>query len=302
MHVPAAIHPTVYLDGAFIPAERAAISPFDRGFLVADGIFETLYAIRGVPIQLQRHLDRLARAAEYLRLRGVPDAATLAAMLRRLLVENGIADPATGAEAALRLTISRGAEIGGPPTVVAFARALTAGHLRKRSDGVLGFVLPYSRTASGHELAQHKTLAYLASSLGQVLLAQLTPDPRAEGFFVDEAGDLLEGSSSNLFLVEGGRLVTPPISVGILPGTSRAEVIALAAGAGFEVRQEPISRERLLAADEAFITSSTLRVAPLVSLDGAVVGRGRRGPAVVRLQAAFQAEIDAEVARWYAAD
>jgi len=300
MNVPADIFPTVYLDGAFVPAERATISAFDRGFLVADGIFETLYATRGVPIQLRRHLDRLARAAEYLRMRDVPDSDSLAATLRELLVRNDIADPAGGAEAALRLTVSRGAEIGGPPTVVAFARRLTAGHLRKRTDGVVGFVLPYSRAESGHDLTHHKTLAYLASSLGQVVLAELTPDPRAEGFFVDDAGHLLEGASSNLFLVEDGRLVTPPIAAGILPGTSRAEVLVLAGALGIEAAEESVSRERLAAADEAFITSSTLRVAPLVSLDGATVGGGARGPMVERLQAAFQAEIDAEVARYYA--
>ncbi|TNF30187.1 MAG: hypothetical protein EP329_14105 [Deltaproteobacteria bacterium] len=301
MHtVPAVIYPTVYLDGAFMPAERATISPFDRGFLVADGIFETVYATRGVPIQLQRHLDRLARAAVYLRLRGVPDAETLAGVLRGLLVENGIADPESGPEVALRLTISRGVEIGGPPTVVAFARRLTAGHLSKRTVGVDGFVLPYSRAASGHDLTHHKTLAYLASSLGQVVLAETTSDPRAEGFFVDDDGHLLEGASSNLFLVEGGRVVTPPISAGILPGTSRAEVLVLAAAIGLETAEEPITRARLAAADEAFITSSTLRVAPLVSLDGVTVGGGVRGPVAERLQVAFQAEIDDEVARWYA--
>ena len=301
MHVPAAIYPTVYLDGAFVLADRAAISVFDRGFLVADGIFETLYVTRGAPIQLQRHLDRLARAAAYLHLRGVPDGPALRAVLERLLSENGVADREHGPELAVRLTVSRGAEIHGPVTVVAFARALTAGHLRKRTDGVVGFVLPYSRAASGHDLAHHKTLAYLASSLGQVVLAELTPDPRAEGFFVDDAGDLLEGASSNLFVIEGDRLVTPPISAGILPGTARAEVLDLAAGVGLEAREERVSRARVLAADEAFITSSTLRVAPLISLDGATVGGGRRGPGVMRLQAAFQAEIDVEVARYHAA-
>jgi len=301
MHVPAAIHPIVYLNGSFVPAAEAAVSVFDRGFLVADGIFETFYATEGAPIELDRHLARLQRSAAYIRLRRVPSSETLAAALEGVLAHNGLADPASGPEVALRLTVSRGAELDGPPTVTAFARALTAGHLRKRTDGVIGFVLPHSRAAQSPELANHKTLAYLASALGQIMLAELTPDPRAEGFFADGDGALLEGTSSNLFVVEGDRLVTPPVSDGLLPGTSRAEVLQLASGCGLQVAEERVPRARLLAADEAFITSSTLRVAPLVSLDGVTVGDGKRGPVVERLQAAFQALIAGQVARYHAA-
>lgn len=292
---PPAVYPVVYLNGQFVPSERAVISAFDRGFLLADGVFETLYVVRGRAIQLERHLARLARSAAYVRLTPPPTDA-LATMIEELLARNRLADRDAGAEAAVRLTISRGVAIGGPPTVVAFVRELTEGHLRKRVDGVLGFVLPYSRASSGEDLTHHKTLAYLASSLGQIVLAEMTPDPTAEGFFVDGQGDLLEGTSSNLFVVEGATLVTPAVAQGVLPGTSRAVVLELAGRCGLATREEPISQARLRGADEAFITSSTLRVAPLVSLDGDVVGGGRRGPVVARLQQAFQAHIEAELA------
>ena len=301
MHVPSSIAPIVHLNGALVPAEQAAISVFDRGFLVADGVFETFYATRGAPIELDRHLARLARSAAWLRMHRTPPVEVLAAALEAVLAANGLADPAHGPEVALRLTVSRGAEIDGPATVVVFARALSPGHLRKRVDGVLGFVLPHGRAGLSPELAQHKTLAYLASALGQILLSELTPDPRAEGFFADADGTLLEGTSSNLFVVEGARIVTPPVSAGLLPGTSRAEVLELAATCGLVADEEPLPPARVLAADEAFITSSTLRVAPLVALDGAPVGGGRRGPAVIALQEAFQRRVDEQVLRYHAA-
>ncbi len=297
MTVPGIVHPTVYLNGALVPASEARVSAFDRGFLMADGIFETFYITRGTPIECARHLARLARSADYMRLSPLPDAVALREAIGALLEANGLAGR-DGAEASVRLTISRGVAVDGPPTAFAFARRLTEGQLRKRSEGVLGFALPFTRSGAGRDLTHHKTLAYLASSLGQILLHERTPDPRAEGFFHAAGGALLEGTSSNLFVVEGQGLVTPPISQGILPGTSRAVVMELADELHVPVAEEEISVARARAADEVFVTSSTLRVAPVISLDGIPVGG--RGALVDRLQSAFDARIDAAVERYHA--
>jgi branched-subunit amino acid aminotransferase/4-amino-4-deoxychorismate lyase len=204
------------------------------------------------------------------------------------------ADPA-----ALRITLTRGAEIGGPPTLCLMARRLSPEHLDKRRHGIALFRLPlHGRGAS--ELAEHKTLSHLPSSLGQVWLARLAGERPAEGLFVNASGEILEGTASNLFVVEGGGLVTPPISAGILRGTSRRKVLDLAASAGIPAAEEPLPIARLAAADEAFLTSSTLRVAPAVSLDGAPLGGGAPGALTRRIQALFEAEVEAEVEAWYA--
>ncbi|MCA9514503.1 MAG: aminotransferase class IV, partial [Myxococcales bacterium] len=246
MSAPSGVCPVVWLNGGFGAAADATVSLFDRGFLMADGIFETFYATKGAVIELDRHLARLASSAAYMRLRGLPASPVLAAAIRELLARNGLSGP-TGGEASVRLTISRGVSPDGPPTVAIFARQLTTAQIEKRSSGVLGFVLPFTRGGAARDLTTHKTLAYLASSLGQILLAERTADPRAEGFFKDEDGSLLEGTASNLFIVEGGALVTPPLSQGILPGTSRAVVLLLAREAGREVREERVDEARLRA-------------------------------------------------------
>ena len=119
---------------------------------------------------------------------------------------------------------------------------------------------------------------------------------RDKGFFKDEDGSLLEGTASNLFIVEGGALVTPPLSQGILPGTSRAVVLLLAREAGREVREERVDEARLRAADEVFVTSSTIRLAPVVAFEGEPVGGGALGPVARDLQARFEAHIDGLVA------
>lgn len=295
MGAPSGVCPVVWLNGSFRPAEEATVSLFDRGFLMADGIFETFYATQGAVIELDRHLERLGSSAEYMRLRGFPAREVLAAAIRELLVRNGLSGAEAG-EASVRLTISRGVSPGGPPTVAIFARTLTTAQVEKRRTGVVGFTLPFTRGGAARDLTTHKTLAYLASSLGQILLAERTADPRAEGFFKDEDGSLLEGTASNLFLVEGGTLVTPALSQGILPGTSRAVVLELARSEGRAVREERVDEARLRAADEVFVTSSTIRVAPVVAFEGEPVGGGARGPVVAGLQARFEAHIDGLVA------
>lgn len=298
MPLPAEILPVTYVDGTFVASHRATISAFDRGFLVADGIFETFHVVEGVPLSLGLHLERLARSAAFMRL-APPGRDALEAAIGGLITRNGL-DPAGSPEAALRLTISRGASLRGPPTVTAYLRALGAAHVAKRTEGVLAFRLPFARHAV-RDLAQHKTLSYLASSLGQVWLAERTDDPRAEGLFVTVDGRVLEGASSNVFAVHGDVVSTTPISAGLLPGTSRRVALKLAAAAGLQVREQALTLEQLGSADEAFVTSSTLPLAPLVQLEGVPIGGGRRGPIVRRLQEAFAARVREEVATYRSA-
>ncbi len=302
MNIPGDILPIVYVDGAFVPAGEARVSAFDRGLLLADGLFETLHVVEGVPLELQPHLERLEGSARFMRLRVPFDRAGFRVLAAELLRRNGVGpdpdDPGLR-ELALRVTLTRGTTPTGPPTLTMFLRRLTEGHRRKRSEGVLAQRLPFVRHATD-ALAQHKTLAYLASALGQIVLRERTDDPRVEGLFVTDRGEVLEGAGSNVFAVEGRRLVTPPVDLGLLPGTSRRAVLALAATLDLTAHEEPLPLARVRAADEVFITSSTLPVAPVVALDDAPVGGGRPGPVTRALQAAFAARVQAEIAAWRA--
>lgn len=291
MQVPAEALPFCYVNGAIVPAEQAVISAFDRGFLVADGIFETFHVYQGVPLSFDAHLDRLVRSGEFMRLSLRSRRQEFAEAVVALGARNRLSAPGVH-EAALRLTVSRGVTIHGPPTVTGYMRRLGVAHLAKRTEGVQLWTLPFRRDAIT-DLAQHKTLSYLASSLGQVLIAERTDDERAEGLFVTPEGDVLEGSSSNVFAVIGGQLVTPSVSDGLLPGTSRGRVIALAATLGIVVSERRLALSEFVDAAEVFVTSSTLHVAPVASLDGKKRQVG--GPLTQRIAHAFDASIEREV-------
>ena len=284
--------PTALAEGAFLPGAQARISPFDRGFLVGDGLFETLHVDRGVPLSLAWHVERLLETARFVRLDVPPDESFYAELLRELVARNGLG----AGEAVARVTITRG--VGGAPTIFAFLREVAAGHRAKRQRGAVLYQLPDIRHG-GSELARHKTTSYLASSLGQAFLAIRTSDPRAEGLFVTRDGRALEGTMSNLFIVEGRVVVSPPVTAGVLPGTSRRAVIEAAGVIGLEVREEMVDLARLARADEVFITSSTLPMAAVTSLDDAPLGAGPAGPRFAALRAEIAARVEREVRAWH---
>ncbi len=297
MKVPPEVLPVVWLDGAYVFAESARVSVFDRGFLMADGAFETMHVQGGAILGLNEHAARLWRAADFLAIALPWDLAGLRRGLVGLLERNERAH-ADAPEAALRVTLSRGASLIGPPTVVGFLRAVGPGHAARRRDGIRLHTVPFGGRGSA-EIARHKTLSYLPSALGSVWLAGRTGDPRAEGLFVSDQGEVLEGLATNVAIIEGGRLVTPPIASGILPGTARDLVLRLAVDLGLAPSEAPISRSRLLAADEVLAMASTQHVAPVVSLDDVPVGGGRPGPHTAAISKAFEAAIAAEIRRWH---
>jgi branched-subunit amino acid aminotransferase/4-amino-4-deoxychorismate lyase len=297
MHVPAEVLPVVWLDGAYVFSESARVSVFDRGFLMADGAFETMHVKAGAILGLDAHAARLWRAADFL---GIAPPWDLSGFRRGLvgLLDRNDRARVDAPEAALRVTLSRGATPSGPPTVVGFLRAVGAGHALRRRDGIRLHTLPFAGRGSA-EIARHKTLSYLPSALGSVWLAGRTDDPRAEGLFVSEQGEVLEGMATNVAIIERGRLFTPPIASGILPGTARDLVLRLAADLGLAPSESPISRARLVGADEVLAMASTQHVAPVVSLDDEPVGGGRPGPHTAAISGAFEAAVTDEIRRWH---
>lgn len=279
----------VWLGDGLGRSDKARISPFDAGFLYGDGLFETLAMQKGRAIFVGSHLARIRASAAQLGLE-IPSDERLVEIIEAVIAANasfltaGATNP-TG-EGMLRLTISRGTALrAGRPTVFAFVRRLTAGHHLKRSLGVLGYT---SSIGTGPALAQHKTLAYLPYLMASRWLRTFTAEPRAEALMIDANGAVLEGATTNVFAVVDDMLVTPDASRGVLPGTARAFALATWRALGHPVRDQPLDSELLANASEAFVTSATLRISPLVAVDDIALPIG---PHTLALRQAFDTAV-----------
>lgn len=276
----------VYRNGRWLPAREATVSALDRGLLYGDGLFETILVRRGKPVALAGHLERLRRSARVLRL-PVPDRdATWRRRVIRLVRRNGLEHDL----AAVRLTLTRGTGGDGllpparpRPTVLLTARALDPALPRLRRSGVRVELLPFHPGLAGL-LAGVKTTDYLTAMIGKQRARRAGA---FEGIYTGADGEVFEGTTSNLFVVSGGRLATPPLAAGILPGVTRAEVLRIARAEGIAVAERRLRRRDLLGADEAFLTASTIGVLPIRA-----VGRHRLdlhpGPVTSRIQRAFE--------------
>ena len=296
MNYPSNILPVAYLNGAFLPVAEAVVSPLDRGFLMGDGLFETLHVYRGTPLDLDPHLARLDESCDFFGI-SVPRRSELPEIFARVINLNGLSGDG-GPEFALRLTVSRGVHRAGPSTVLVHLRRLDPGHLSKREIGVHLHVLPIGGRGDAH-LVRHKSSSYAASALSDVWLrARPEHKPTDEGLFVSSAGEVLEGASCNVFVLSEGCLVTPPVEAGVLPGISRSAVCSMANEMGYQLREGALLLSELEQAQEAFVTSSTLHVAPIVAVGERPIGGGTPGPGVRAIQRAFHERVLHQVADW----
>lgn len=278
----------VYMNGKNVPAEKACISVFDRGLSYGDGLYETMKALDGRPLYLKAHLKRLLHGAGSLGFApstlkpfiGELNKGAIEALLKKNHLGRG--------EAYVKVMVTRGADRashlptkGIQPTAIIITKELDAGALsRLRAKGVSAITVEDIAPA----LPGVKSLNYLASVLAKI---------RAEKAGAFEAiftrdGLVLEGSSSNVFIVKNGRLLTPPLakgpSGGVLAGVTRAEVLRQAKRRGILLSEEPITVAALQAADEAFLTNSIMEVVPLLKAGKAKVGSGRPGPVTMLIQ------------------
>ncbi|GGI08222.1 aminotransferase class IV [Egicoccus halophilus] len=282
---------SVWIDGAQVPADRATVSVFDRGFRNGEGVFETFRAYGDHVFRLDQHLARAVAGATELGFDPGPTAVLRAAVADTARANLTALD---GQDSALRLTVSAGSidpdapfpgRPVGVPTVVVTSHRLA--HDPQRTEvGVSA-----SSVALARELPHVKAVSYLVA---------VTARRRARAQGCDEAlltspsGEVLEGASSNLFAVVDGQLVTPPTEAGLLAGVTRAVVLEVAARLGLPVAARPLPVEELAGAEEAFLTATTREVVPLVRVDGAAVGTGRPGPVTGRIVAGFRALVEEE--------
>jgi len=255
---PAAPERAIWIDGRIVRGPEARITLFDRGARDGEGLFETLRVYDGRPYLWHRHLERMVVAAAELGFPVPPAPERLAAALAELLHAESLT------EAAARITLTRGVpgvRPGRPGVwidVEPIEGRLWAG-TRTGKARVLFSLRPFAQSPLG----AYKTTSRLAYHLAREEARSARAD---EALLVTKQGEVLEGTSSNLFAVLHDGLVTPPLASYVLPGVTRARVIELCRELGIEVRERPIPIDELAAARELFLTSSLQEVVPVVRL------------------------------------
>jgi branched-chain amino acid aminotransferase len=245
----------IHLGGRLVDAATARIDPADRGFLLADGVFETLRVYGGKAFRVEAHLARFAAGARILGL-PMPDAGEVALALADTLQANKLHD------ASLRITLTRGPGQRGllPPKDPKPTLLIAASPAPERSLAPMTAHIAAIRRNELSPLSQVKSLAYLDNILALREAAEAGFD---EALLLNTAGRFTGGCRSNLFLVLDGILTTPPLSEGVLAGITRQAVLDLAADAGIETREMPLTMADLARAGEALICNSLLEVRSL---------------------------------------
>ena len=277
---------TVYLNGQYLPDDRALISPLDRGFTYGDGVYEVIRAYNGRIFLLAEHFSRLASSCAKLRIGA--HLTPLEAVPERLLRENGL-----GGDALIYLQITRGAaprsHLFPPPdtkpTVFAMAWAF------KPNPALAD---PGAITVLEPDVRWSRCDIKVTSLIPNSFAAQRARDLGGhEGLFVRD-GVVLEGSLSNFFAVFDGEVRTAPLSNYILPGITRAVVLDLCREHGIPFRETPVFATELGDADELFLTSTVYDVVPIDCVDGRKLPAER--PVTRRLAQLFRAVVERECA------
>lgn len=297
----------VNIDGILLPPGEAKISVLDRGFLYGDSVYEVVRTYRGRPFELAAHLKRLAYSAERIGLQLPWDARrTEVEMGRTLEAARGedpvdpAAAPWNAGERYARVVMTRGAgEIGLDPALAVDPRAIVivqplhAPPLSAYREGVAVRLVGMEHVAAPAVDPTAKTGNYLS----HVLALRDARGHGAHEALMLRDGFVTEGTTSNVFAVRGGAVLTPPLRAGILEGVTRGIVLRLARHLGVPAREEPIRAADLQAAEEIFLTSSAREVLPVTRLGERPVGSGRPGPVTSRLHAAYRARADRLSAR-----
>lgn len=284
----------VWIDGRPVDAAEARVPVFDRGFLYGDSVYEVTRAFGGRAFALEEHLDRLERSAAGLLMTPPPRDE-----IRRAVVEtlqaSGLDD------AYVRIVVTRGAgEIAldpaaaDAPRLIVIVRAPKPPPPEAYRDGVEVAIVGRTRFAPGAPTSTVDPQVKSGNYLGSVLaVAEARKRGAYEAILCDNVGRITEGSSSNFFLVRGGRVSTPPLSVGLLEGITRRKVMQLMDGAGIHWAEQPLWPIDLQHADEAFLTSSVRGVVPIVRVDGQPIGGGEPGPITRRVMQLYEALVRA---------
>lgn len=269
----------IYLNGRLVPRFEARLSPFDHGFLYGYGLFETMRAYNGRIFRLDAHLTRLRCSAESIGLtHGIlttdEGKQSLKAACMATLEANELKD------ARIRLTVSAGEGDMTPDpgtcsnlTILITARSLVPLPPEKYETGFKAAV-SFLRRNSQSPLSRLKSTCYMESILARTTAKAAGYD---EAILLNEQGCLAEGSTTNIFLVSHGELITPCFESGVLPGITRDAVLEIARTSHIKATERWVQLNELVEAEESFLTNSILELVPLVSVEGRSIGTGKPG-------------------------
>ncbi len=272
---------TVYVNGEYLPETEAKVSIFDRAFLMADGVYEVTSVLGGKLIDFDGHAVRLERSLRELDMRAPCSKDELLEIHRKLVELNGID------EGMIYLQVTRGAAADRdfvfpdpdevPPTLVLFTQnkpGLADSPAAKKGIKVISIEdVRWGRR-------DIKTVQLLYPSMGKMMAKKAGVD---DAWMVED-GFVTEGTSNNAYFIKGNKIVTRALSNDILHGITRAAVLRFAREAQMEVEERNFTIEEAQDADEAFITSASTFVMPVVEIDGKAIGTGAVGPRATRLR------------------
>ena len=278
---------TVYVNGSYLPETEAQVSIFDRGFLMADGVYEVTSVLGGKLIDFGGHAKRLQRSLDELEITNPLTEAEWLEIHRQLVARNGID------EGMIYLQVTRGnpgdrdfayppADL--PPTVVLFTQSKPG--MADSPAAKTGWrVISVPDIRWGRR--DIKTVQLLYPSMGKMMAKKAGVD---DSWFTED-GFVTEGTSNNTYIVKGNRIITRALSHDILHGITRAAVLRFAREAQMEVEERNFTVDEAKSADEAFVTSASAFVMPVVEVDGAAIGTGKPGQVAARLREIYIEEM-----------
>jgi aminodeoxychorismate lyase len=269
----------VFLNGKFVPEDKAAVSVFDRGFLYGDGLFETIRVFNGKPFRWQQHWERLRHGADFLKIKLPLTSDKLQALADKLIAKNKMPD------ALLRITLSRG--IGTPgyspgnakkPTLV---MSLRPAPKISRETPRWNLIVSSFRLPASEPLARFKT----ANKLSQVMARAEADAARAnEALLLNTNHFVIEGASSNLFWVRHKAIYTPPLAAGILSGVTRAAVFEISSRLKIPILEKNIRLKELIQTDGVFLSLTSLGIVEAQSLNAKKI---RKSPITAQISRSY---------------
>ena len=275
----------IFMNDRLVPEDEARVSVFDHGLLYGDGVFEGLRSYSGRVFRLDAHLDRLFDSARAICLTIPLSKEQVATAVIDTLAANQLAD------GYVRLIVTRGAGSLGldpnrtkHPQVIVIASTISLYPQEHYDRGLRIVTAATQRTQSAALSPRIKSLNYLNNIMAKLEGLQAGC---VEALMLNHKGEVAECTGDNIFVVRGGRLLTPPPDAGILEGITRGAVMELAHAAGIDCREATLVRHDLYTADECFLTGTAAEVIPVVEIDGRPIGAGVPGPVTARLTADF---------------
>jgi branched-chain amino acid aminotransferase len=286
---------TVNVNGRMSDQEHAVISVFDHGFLFGEGVYETLRTYNGQPFLFERHMRRLRTSAGMLAL-SIPLAdPQLDARFRETMTAAGL--PTGDREAYIRLLVTRGVgeltydpAATPSPSIVVIVKPLVEPSREVFERGVRVSLVGIVRNHPGSVNPIIKSNNLLNNALA---MQEAFRRGGFEGIMRNYKGELAECTQSNLFIVKNGAALTPPIDAGLLPGITREYLFDVGAEGGIPVREAVLRDADLFGADEAFLTSTTREVVPIVQVGDRKIGSGKPGPVTLALLDGFRRKAQA---------